>query len=146
MTDDQLFAAEPLKPPEKMSPDRRRTARQRALIAAGLHPLMVYAGYVHKSVRLHPEAPGDCAPDAPRGRPFTCGSCRFRVVVGWNSRSYPKCVVDLTDDGQTLDTSPRASHGAATDVRAWWPACRDYEPGDQAVSVDAARCIPEETR
>lgn len=35
----------------------------------------------------------------------------------------------------------RVTHGAGSDVRAWWPACQDYSPGD-SISDDAARFIP----
>ena len=37
---------------------------------------------------------------------------------------------------------PRISGSVATDVRAWWPACPEYTPGDR-LSDDAARHIPE---
>ena len=135
-----LFDVEPLQvePAEKMSPDRRRTVRQRQLIAAGLHPLQVVAG--NRDARLHPNAaPEICSPDAPKNRPYTCGSCRFRYVLRWHDGTFPKCVKDVV--GTNDMTAPSITHGAATDVRAWWPACRGYEPGDD-ISDDAARCIP----
>jgi len=65
----------------------------------------------------------------------TCGNCRFREVFGRAKRGYPKC----TYGG---DTPPRATHSAASDVRAWWPACTDHEWGDNTVSADAARWVP----
>lgn len=101
-------------PVEKLSADRRRTLRQRADIQRGRHPLT--------GSRLNPD------PDA------TCGNCRFRIVYGHHNRSYPKCTYG--------DGMPRASHSAASDVRAWWPACRDHEYGDTRLSPDAARCKP----
>lgn len=44
----------------------------------------------------------------------TCGSCVHRIHRG-HSSGYPKC--DLTT----------MSHSAASDVRAWWPACPKWE-------------------
>lgn len=41
----------------------------------------------------------------------TCGSCVHRVLTGHHNRTYPKC--DLTE----------MSFSAASDCRAWWPAC-----------------------
>lgn len=108
MTDLTLFdvVTRPVPTPiERLSADRRRTIRQRQLIDAGLHPL---TSPLASPLRLH------------AGPSRTCGTCRFRVAIGWHSRSYPKC----TFGGPTW---PRASHGAATDVRAWWPGCVDHE-------------------
>jgi hypothetical protein len=115
MSDDALFdgyepAAEPA---EKLSPDRRRTARQRARVAAGIHPLT-----------------------GRKARPDlgTCGDCSRRVLVHWHNRTYPKCAEgDVT-------------HGAGTDVRAWWPACERHvlaDPKPLLDSPDAARWVPE---
>jgi len=60
----------PVDPPERLSPGRRRTQRQRQQVTAGIHPLT--------------------------GRPArpdlgTCGDCRFREVLGHHNRAYPKC-------------------------------------------------------
>jgi hypothetical protein len=77
---------------EPLSADRRRTARQRQLVADGWHPLT--------RGRAHPEL-------------GTCGDCRHRLAAG---RTYPKC-----------ELGP-ANRGAATDVRAWWPACSRFTP------------------
>jgi hypothetical protein len=65
-----LFDVTPTPPPEKISADRRRTARQRALIAAGIHPLM--GGPTH--------------PDQ-----GTCGTCAHRIHIEWHNRTWPKC-------------------------------------------------------
>ena len=43
----------------------------------------------------------------------TCGDCRFR-----KTGVYPKCTRDPV----------RQTHSAATDCRAWWPACHQHEP------------------
>lgn len=92
-------------PVEELSPDRRRTLRQREAVEAGLHPLT--------------------------GQPLraeggTCGSCALRVLFGHNGRTYPKCSSGATDPKRPA-TWPHYSRGAATDVRAWWPACPDWQ-------------------
>lgn len=107
-------APEP-KPP-KESPTVRRTRRQAAMLAAGLHPLSTVLGTVSGSkLRLHTEAAPYGDHRAPGRR---CGNCRFRKLVHGGAQSYPKCAFG---DGA------RVSHGAATDCRAWWPACSDHE-------------------
>lgn len=98
---------------EELSADRRRTARQHADAARGIHPLM--------RTPVHP--------DGAR----LCGNCRFRRLLHGGNRQYPKCIVD---DGA------HDSHCAASDVRAWWPACGKHEYGDVRVSPDAARSGP----
>lgn len=131
---------------EVLSPDRRRTARQAAFVAAGVHPLT--KGPLHPLASRHRDA------DAPKTDPFTCGSCAYRVVEKYHDRSYPKCLLPGTvrafrrqPDGEWrhewVDGYPRVSNSAASDVRAWWPACPDYSPGDNGLSPDAARHIPE---
>lgn len=121
MTDDVLPGFEtlvPLDPPEPLSPDRRRTQRQAEAIATGVHPL---SSPLQKYLPLHTDSERKC------------GNCAFRKLLGGYLRTYPKCVVD----GPT-----RISHGAATDIRAWWPACPDHEWGDPKLSPDAARSGP----
>lgn len=142
--DDDQYRVEQ-EPTEHLSPDQKRTVRQRRFIDGGHHPLLAAMLGTGPWSRLHPNAaPEVCSPKAPKGAPYTCGSCRFRQVLDWHSRSYPKCIFDVIMSGaSSLDVSPRASHGSATDVRAWWPACRDYEPGDSGLSPDAARQMPE---
>ena len=44
----------------------------------------------------------------------TCGGCGHRVLQRRGDRSFPKCALGPV------------SHGAATDVRAWWPACARF--------------------
>lgn len=96
-------------PVEKLSADRRRTIRQRQAIANGVHPLASPLG-IHLLIHA----------DETR----TCGSCAFRHNGNpGNGRSYPKCLWRPGDTGGY----PRVTGGAATDVRAWWPACRDHE-------------------
>lgn len=120
---DALFDLDPADvrapdPGEDLSPDRRRTIRQAEALTRGVHPLALAVGW---RIRLHPDA----APADDRKAPgLRCGGCRLREVIGHHSRSYPKCT---HGDGR------RISHGAATDVRGWWPACTDYEPGDPEI-------------
>lgn len=117
MTDqDPLFGGyepPPTTDDPELSADRRRTKRQLERVRDGRHPLT--------RGPLHRLASTDAAPGDETGLPFRCGSCRFRRLERWHNRSFPKCVVF---DGA------RMSHSAATDVRAWWPACRDYEADD----------------
>ena len=108
-----LFTIDPLSMPiaparagEQLSAGRRRTLRQRADLEAGRHPL----------------AGGPLAV----GPSLTCGDCRFREVLPYHARSYPKCQWRPPGAGPS-SWPPRVSHGSATDVRAWWPACPDYE-------------------
>lgn len=145
MSDDGLFDAAPfyVPPPPSadpdLSPDRRRTLRQREDIAAGRHPLT--------RGPLHPFATPELAqPGNPPAMPFTCGSCRFRESLKHHDKSYPKCLRDLTygahDAADVSLTDVRnVSHSPSTDVRAWWPACAGYEAGALDVSRDAARYI-----
>ena len=75
MTDLELFHVEPVIPPtpepaEKLSADRRRTLRQKADVAQGVHPLM--------RTRTFPDM-------------GTCGDCTHRLVLGHHNRSWPKC-------------------------------------------------------
>jgi hypothetical protein len=119
--------------PSKGSAQQRRTAKQRAGIPYGVHPL-TYA--LDGMLRTHPDAAAD-------GR--TCGNCRFRQVVDSGSkRRYPKCTADAGPCSPSLATTTpsRMSHGSGTDVRRWWPGCIDHQFGDNALSQDAARSGP----
>lgn len=100
--------------PLKESPTVRRTWRQAAMLAAGIHPL---SAVLSLKLRLHAEAApyGDH-----RALGRRCGNCAFRQKNAWG---YPKCVF-----GRGI----RASHGAATDCRAWWPACPNHEWKEKA--------------
>ncbi|HXG03241.1 MAG TPA: hypothetical protein VNO23_07530 [Candidatus Binatia bacterium] len=107
-----LFSIEPVPPappPERESHDVRRTKRQKALLAAGKHPL---SAVLSRSLRLHAEA----APhDDRRAEGRRCDSCAFLAKNGWG---YLKC---------TFGDGLRASHSEASDVRRWWPACVDHQ-------------------
>lgn len=114
-----LFAGyEPPEPDpiEVLSPDRRRTQRQASLIKAGKHP--------QGSKILHPAADRTRTASSGKRDPFTCGSCAFRMLGGGSW--FPKCV---------HPTYGNTSHSAASDNRAWWPACSAYAAvGGQGVS------------
>jgi len=122
-----------------LSADRRRTMRQREAIRIGIHPL---AGG-----RIHLLAPLDASPGDPKNLPYRCGSCAWRQVLPYHNKSYPKCMWPGTQGADDYEEHgpPRVSHSASSDVRAWWPACRDYTPGDRSVSSDAARCFGDES-
>lgn len=132
-----------LRPSEDMtlSAGRRLTLRQAEMVTNGIHPLT--RGPLHSLASTHRDA------DAPRDDPFTCGSCYFRSAAGYHGRSYAKCFLPGPNTGQEVGAGPvtviigypRVAHSAASDVRAWWPACPDYSPGD-SLSPDAARSIP----
>ncbi|MEU8278191.1 hypothetical protein ACFYOK_37510 [Microbispora bryophytorum] len=111
---DTLFDVDvpPTRPAPKESEGVRRTKRQAALLAAGQHPLSVV---LPRPLPLHPEA----APyDDRQAEGRRCGNCAFRTRLSHRAGRYAKCAFG---DGA------RASHGAATDVRAWWSACADHE-------------------
>lgn len=100
-------------PEPKESDGVRRTKRQAATLAAGRHPLTGYG--------LHSEA----APhDDRQAEGRRCGNCVHRELVNPGGRkSYPKC---------TFANGRRMSHSEASDVRRWWPACRDHVYGGMA--------------
>ena len=111
-TDDDeptLFDAEPYQVASApaLGADGRRTLRQADVLATGYHPV--------SRLKLHPDAPPveDRAAPGPR-----CGDCAhlFRKVMG---STYLKC-------------GPNATGGAATDLRAWWPACAAWKAADDA--------------
>lgn len=104
---------------ERLSPDRRRTLRQATDLKAGRHPL---GGRVHKDAAPHDgrQAPG-----------LRCGSCRFRWLFegpsyGLHGGTFPKCTLGAPEGEPALGA--RVTNGAATDCRAWWPACTKYQP------------------
>jgi hypothetical protein len=125
---DVLFEMEPTvvvtEPVEKLSAGRRLTLRQKTDVERGIHPLT--------RQRIH------------EGADRKCGNCRFRVLFGYHNRTYPKCVWTGSLGADVVEKygPPRVSHSQASDVRAWWPGCRDHEYGDTKVSEDAARWVP----
>ena len=60
---------------------------------------------------VHPLVGGPTRPEL-----GTCGDCAHRTGNHGGNRTYPKC-----------DLLP-VTHSAASDVRAWWPACPSHSP------------------
>ncbi|GII88239.1 hypothetical protein Ssi03_62290 [Sphaerisporangium siamense] len=121
---DALFdlpeGADPVPRPAKESPTVRRTKRQAALLAVGSHPL---SAVLSRRLPLHPEAAPVGDDRQAEGR--RCGNCAFRQALHSGARSYPKCLAGWQEGSR--HPPPRATHSEASDVRAWWPACRDHE-------------------
>jgi hypothetical protein len=118
--------------PRKESAAERLTRRQREGIPYGVHPL-TYA--LDGTLHIHPQAAAD-------GR--TCGNCSFREVINQGTeRNYPKCLSEEPPFGRRIMSGvSRLTRGSASDVRKWWPGCRDHEFGDPALGPDAARSGP----
>lgn len=120
MSEAALFDMDPESPagPEpKLSAGRRRTLRQMAALERGRHPLSLLHSV---PLALHAEAPDphDRSAAGPR-----CGTCLFRAPAtsnGWHS--FPKC------DREIGGTKPYVTFSAASDCRAWWPACLRWRP------------------
>jgi len=91
---------------ESMTRGQRRRLLVAKRIAAGVHPL----GYV----ALHADAARDRD-----GQGLRCGACRWRQREEYHGRMYPKC---------QFGDGIRVSACESSDIRGWWPACRDYEP------------------
>lgn len=128
MADTTLFDVEPtvleaaVEQQPKLSADARRTVRQYDAVNAGVHPLNLA---LRPPIALHREAARAAGPADRDAAGLRCGTCRFREVIGHHRRAYPKCMFG----GPPY---PRATHGAGTDVRRWWPACVDYQPKEAA--------------
>lgn len=120
MSDDALFGMDPTPLP---SPGQSLTRRQAAAIAARSHPLSLPLG---THLPLHPDAVAD--PDERVGGP-RCGGCAFASSLDYHNRRYLKCLAAVPNGGPAPGPS-RLSHGTATDLRRWWPACRDWQPRD----------------
>jgi hypothetical protein len=109
-----LRRAHPKDTAERATPADRRRAREAQLVAHGAHPL---SGPLRVHIPLHPNA----APlDDRDAEGLRCGDCRHRQHLG--RKAWPKCCLGGPDGG------PRITHGDATDVRAYWPACTSYQP------------------
>jgi hypothetical protein len=119
------------------TPAQALRARQAARIATGVHPLALDGA----TIRLHPDAGAAGGP--------TCGTCVHRVLMGGHAKDYPKCVFGTTvtpippeqqrRHGPTrIVTQPRVTNGAATDVRAWWPACTDWAATEASTPGEGA--------
>jgi hypothetical protein len=135
---DALFDMTPVALPEpepapKVTAGAKLRARQAARIRSGMHPLAL----AFPMLRLHPDAARVESDDRERGA-LRCGSCVHRRQVAGGARDFPKCLYGMTITpipeaervkyGPTrVVRTPRVTHGPATDVRAWWPACVNYE-------------------
>lgn len=109
--DQPLFAGFKPPPSIQLSAGQRLTRRQAEQIALGIHPLTLAYTLIRP---LHPHADRTRTANSPQDdNTPTCGNCIHRATGG-----YPKC---------TEPSAPR-SHGHATDVRAWWPACTHWTP------------------
>jgi hypothetical protein len=102
-----LFDGTPALPVERivdpyagLSADARRTGKQRQAVALGMHPLT--------KTKTRPDL-------------GTCGSCALRSLG-----RFPKCT--LGADLPNRKAGPYMTRGAATDCRAWWPACDNHQP------------------
>ncbi len=91
-------------PSDQLSPERRRTLRNLAVLERGRHPL--------KHGRLHPDAPPVDDRKAPGPR---CGNCAHIGAQGGVAGNYPKCMLGPI------------TGGPGTDVRHWWPGCSTWE-------------------
>jgi len=94
----------------KRSEGQRMTERQAQDVRKGRHPLT--GGPLHERADTTAR-PGD--PGNPAERLYRCGSCVHRVSLNHHGEYWPKC------DLSTI------THGQASDVRAWWPACPRWE-------------------
>lgn len=110
-------APAPQPPAVKLTPGEALRQRQAEKLLRGLHPL-TRDGW--PPILLHRKAASAADSQSPGLR---CGGCAYRQTITYHDRAYPKCV--LPD--RRGETS-RATHSTASDVRAWWPACQDYEP------------------
>jgi len=98
------------------TPSQLHQARRLEAMRQGRHALSVA---LNADIRLHPAAALlDGRPDT-RGR--RCGNCRFRRVINTGIQEWPKCLFGGPE-------FPRVTADAGTDVRRWWPACRQHEP------------------
>jgi hypothetical protein len=120
---------QPREPEPQLSAGRRRTIRQAQALEHGQHPL----GLVHGTyLRLHPQAPpaGDRKSGGPR-----CGGCLLLERNGWG---FLKCTRGRSGEIGTpsFRCGPYESHGAATDVRAWWPGCEHWQARSEGAGHD----------
>lgn len=99
-----------------ITPDRLRTQRRQQAVDDGLNPLTM--------TPAHPDAPTDTSPNDRYPRYGTCGTCThlIAVLIGQRKRAL-KC----NFGGTPKRLGPRVTLGPATDVRAWWPGCEQYD-------------------
>lgn len=115
---DTLFDVEPVPVPPagpKDSPGVRRTRGQAELLARGVHPLTGQG--------LHEQAAPADDRDALGRR---CGNCRFRRVLDYHARAYPKCLFGATEDYApvSLTATPLMPGGGGRGAGTTSPATR----------------------
>ncbi len=108
----------------------KRSERQRFRIRLGYHPLSpVVPG---RALPLHPDADrSGWRPLKGHARGPRCGDCKFLDLL-YEGEEDRKCM---------FDNGRRVTRGAATTVRLWWPACRDFQAPpreDTTASGDAS--------
>ena len=118
---DALFPLEPGQERPRLSGDARRIRRQEQAILHGQHPLAVA---LKTSIPLHLDGPAD---PLDRNAPgLRCGGCQFRGPHNaGTATTFTKC---WWQPPGKPGPKPRISKGPGTDVRAWWPACTEYQP------------------
>lgn len=89
-----------------LSADQRRTQRQRRDVELGKHPLT--------GEQTRPDL-------------GTCGTCALRSNE-FSPHGYPKCTRGAQHEHRAPRPGPYMTRGAATDCRAWWPACPSHQP------------------
>lgn len=113
MTDPSLFPdLEPIPTPDRfegLGQDARRTLRQRDLIASGTNPGTRQP--LHRDAATDQTGPG-----------LRCRTCTHLYRTGAGNKTFLKC--------EQAGTRNRRGHWGP-DMRAWWPACRLYEPKAQ---------------
>lgn len=111
------LASEAAEPVEKLSAGRRLTIRQHADVERGRHPLADHGATFSRELTE---------------QGHTCGDCLYRTTGTGHNGDYPKCWWPRKPDTDTRDRAirpERITSGAATDCRAWWPACTDWRVG-----------------
>lgn len=99
-------------PKEELTRGERRKRLIASRIGTGVHPL-------GRPVLLHPDVSRD-----PKDRSGPrCGDCKFRQLVEYHDRKWPKCWYPSVEEYP----HPRDTNCESSDIRAWWPACRDFE-------------------
>lgn len=108
---------EPPPPPEELSRGEKRRRLVERRIRNGEHPL-------GRPVLLRNPELKSTTYGVPHESGLTCGQCKFRVQTSGNQRTYPKCWYPSVEKYP----HPRDTGCESSDIRAWWPACRQYEP------------------
>jgi hypothetical protein len=114
--DDAYIVPPPPEPPEELTRGERRKRLVATRITSGVHPL-------GRPVLLHPQASRTITEAGHETTLPTCGTCHYRVLLRHHDRTYPKCWYPDLD----AYPHPRDTGCESSDIRAWWPACIQYE-------------------